>query len=152
MADLPELTEQESWLLYECCEVEGNFPQLIYDFHFAFPGLTIWEKYRQAQELISGVVEKGVMEVIRIAYEEESPGYRRIVSSTPVPLDEFRRVWDHPLVWDPERVDYAPELLGFCNASPERFAIESTPLGERVVEEYFKAAEPGERHPQTNRG
>jgi hypothetical protein len=74
------------------------------------------------------------------------------VSSTPVPLDDFRRVWDHPLLWDPERVDSAPELLGFSEASPERFAIGPTALGNRVVEEHFKAAEPGERHPQANRG
>ena len=81
-----------------------------------------------------------------------SPGRLRVVSSTPVPLDDFRRVWDHPLVWDPERVSYAPELLGFSEASPERFAIAPTALGNRVIEEYFKAAEPMGRHPETNRG
>jgi hypothetical protein len=51
MADLPELTEQERWLLVACCDFEGKLPQLIYVLHFAFPGHSIWEKYRLAQEL-----------------------------------------------------------------------------------------------------
>lgn len=139
MANLPELTEQERWLLAECCDFEGGFPRLIYDLHFASPGLPIWEKYRLAQELIAGVVGKGVMEVIRVAYVEDSPGHLRPVSVTPVPLDEFRRVWDHPLVWDGERVYNAPELLGPGEASPERFAIQPTALGHRVLEELFEA-------------
>ena len=95
MADLPELTEQERWLLVEHRDVEGHFPQLIYDLHFAFPGLPIWEKYRLAQELIAGVVGKGVMEVIRIAYVEKPPNRLDPVSVT----------------WDPERVDYAPKQV-----------------------------------------
>jgi len=41
MADLPELSEQERWLLVECCDVEEDFPQLIHYLHFAFPGLSI---------------------------------------------------------------------------------------------------------------
>ncbi|HEX5720416.1 MAG TPA: hypothetical protein VF179_29950 [Thermoanaerobaculia bacterium] len=138
MADLPELTEQERWLLVECCDVEEDFPQLIYYLHFAFPGLSIWEKYRLAQELIAGVVGKGVMEVDRIAYEEDSPGRLRIVSVTPVPLDELRRVWDHPLMWDPERVYSAPELLGLSEGSPERLAIGPTALGHRVLEKLME--------------
>ncbi len=142
MADLPELTEQESWLLVECCDVEEDFPQLIYYLHFAFPGLSIWEKYRLAQDVIAGVVEKGVMEVMRIAYEEESPGRRRIVSVTPVPLDDLRRVWDHPILWDPQRVYFAPELLGLGEGSPDRLAIGPTPLGERVLEGLFDQDRP----------
>lgn len=138
MADLPELTEQERWLLVECCDVEEDFPQLIYYLHFAFPGLSIWEKYRLAQEVIAGVVGKGVMEVDRIAYEKDSSGHLRIVSVTSVPLDELRRVWDHPLMWDPERVYYASGLLGLGEAALERLAIGPTALGKRVLEELME--------------
>jgi hypothetical protein len=68
---------------------------------------------------------------------EDSPGHLRPVSVTPVPLDELRRVWDHPLVWDREKVYYAPAHL--CHpSSAHRLALLAAPDAAPVL----PAAEP----------
>jgi len=139
MENLPELTEQERWLLGECRDGEEGLPQVILDLHSSYPDLPIGEKYRLAQELIESVVRKGVLEVAQIAYVEESPGYLVPVSARPVSLDELRRVWDHPMIWDRERMYDALDSLRLSQTPLERLVIKPTALGELALGELFEA-------------
>jgi hypothetical protein len=115
-----DLTNDEKSLLVECGDDNTNFQLLIYDIHFTYPQLDIWEKYQIAFNLIVSSVEKRIVEIFKVDYKQEND-YRIPISYIPISLNFLRELLKHPKSWQ--------------TPHDENLEISITPLGESLLKQ-----------------
>lgn len=123
-----ELTKEERSLLVELTDFGMPLSEVIADIHFSHPKASISQKYSMAENLVLGVLEKGIVCLCRLTLENTKDNVYEVNSSTIMSIDQVTEHIANPLSW----VQYQEQ-----SDKSISFELAPTELGEKILDEIF---------------